>query len=114
MKHLLAATLVALPLAATAQEAGESPDSEPIPFLEEWAERTEDLMRELMEDIGPEMESLMAEMLPRLRELTEQMGGIINYEMPEILPNGDIIIRRKKDAPELPEDFSPDNDPIDL
>ena len=115
MRHTaLAATLLILATPALAQD-DPFPDAGPgIPFLEEWADRTDEMMRELMEEFGPGMEGLMADMLPRLKELSDRLGGIIHYEMPEVLPNGDIIIRRKPDAPPLPPDMDADNDPIDL
>ncbi|NNU81497.1 AAA+ family ATPase [Halovulum dunhuangense] len=105
------ACLAALPLAAQepAEPPRESPQGTPvIPFLEEWSLRTEEMMRELMEEVGPDMQRMMAEIMPRLQELAETLGGLSNYEMPEVLPNGDIIIRRKSDAPPLPEDLPRD------
>jgi len=120
----LIACLIALPAAAQETEPQEPPeDSAPLlPFLEQFGK---DLMRDfqqeiapdlerMMERMGPEMERLMAPMLPRLQELGETLGGLTQYELPEILPIGDIMIRRKKDAPPLPEDFDPNNPPIEL
>ena len=123
MRHLILAAVIAAAAApAPAQDAPPPPAEEQpsrpiVPFLEDWANRTEDLMRELMEEVGPEMERLMAEMLPELERLGELVGGLSNYELPEIMPNGDIIIRRKPDAPPLPEDFlenRQDDGPVDL
>lgn len=126
MKQIIAlatAALLAAPLAAQESEGLpplELPESEQ-PFFERWAE---DMMKDLMEEIQPELESLMdelgpeieglfAEMVPRLQELTDKLGGLVLYELPEVLPNGDIIIRRKKDAP--PIEIDPEtNDPIEL
>lgn len=121
----LIACLIALP--ASAQEPAPQPAPEEegtplLPFLERFGQ---DMMRQfqeeiapdlerMMEELGPEMERLMAEMLPRLQELGETLGGLTEYELPEVLPNGDIIIRRKQDAPPLPEDFNPDNPSIQL
>jgi hypothetical protein len=120
----LTACLIALPAAAQDATPQEPPeDSQPLlPFLEQFGQ---DMMRQfqeeiapdlerMMEKMGPEMERLMAEILPRLQELGDTLGGLTQYELPEILPNGDIIIRRKKDAPPLPEDFDPNNPPIEL
>jgi len=120
----LIACLIALPAAAQETTPEEPPeDTAPLlPFLEEFGQ---DMMRQfqeeiapdlerMMEKMGPEMERLMAEMLPRLQELGETLGGLTMYELPEILPNGDIIIRRRQDAPPLPEDFDPNNPPIEL
>ena len=36
--------------------------------------------------------------------MLEKIDSFENYERPEILPNGDIIIRRREDAPPLPRD----------
>ena len=112
MRHAALAALLVLAPPALAQSDG---DSRPLmPFLDEWSERTEDMMRELMDEIGPEMERMMTDIVPQLQELSELLGGMVHYEMPEILPNGDIIIRRKQDAPPLPDDFLNDNGAIDL
>ncbi len=111
MRNILPILLLA---ALPAQAQQDTPEQPAIPFLEEWAERTEEMMRELMQEIGPEMDELMVEIVPHLQDLSERIGGLMHYEMPQMLPNGDIIIRRKPDAPPLPPDFMPDNDPIDL
>ena len=45
----------------------------------------------------------MEEYRPAMEELSRLMDDIGNYEMPpERLPNGDILIRRKADAPPPP------------
>ncbi|MEO0914756.1 MAG: hypothetical protein AAFY59_17530, partial [Pseudomonadota bacterium] len=116
MKHMLAAAFIAL--SATQAPAQEE---DPSPFFEKWAEETmkgllEEIQPELesmMEELGPQLDGLFAEMVPRLQELTEKLGGLVMYEMPEVLPNGDIIIRRKKSAP--PVEIDPEtNAPIEL
>jgi hypothetical protein len=60
------------------------------------------------------------EMEPRLRELRDAIGDLNNYEAPEMLPNGDIIIRRKTpldpDAPG-PEEEEPEaggDEPVEI
>ena len=40
------------------------------------------------------------EMGPALAEIADKVEDWSRYEAPEILPNGDIIIRRKPDLPE--------------
>ena len=40
-------------------------------------------------------QGLMAEMAPAFEELEEALNNINAYHPPEVLPNGDIIIRRK-------------------
>ena len=42
------------------------------------------------------LKGLMAEMEPALRDLERVIEGLDAYEAPEVLPNGDIIIRRKR------------------
>ncbi len=54
----------------------------------------------LFSEIGPSMRSFLAEMGPALAEIADQVEDWSVYEMPEILPNGDIIIRRKEPKPE--------------
>ncbi|WP_335419159.1 hypothetical protein [Gemmobacter denitrificans] len=64
------------------------------------------LLRGLMEDVEPhlrEMEQGLKEMEPALREMLALIDDLRNYEMPEKLPNGDIIMRRKPDLPAPPK-----------
>lgn len=58
-----------------------------------------DEMRGLAEQLGPQMEAFAREMGPAMAELLSRVDDLTNYEPPAILPNGDIIIRRKPDAP---------------
>jgi hypothetical protein len=74
-------------------------------------ERGFDLLREgsrmilegLMEDMRPMLEDARPffeeEMLPFLESLGSLIDDMSAYEMPERLPNGDIIIRRSPDRP---------------
>lgn len=55
--------------------------------------------RTMAEAFGPQMQALLLEMGPKLEALANQIDDIRNYDAPELLPNGDIIIRRKTDAP---------------
>ena len=124
MKHIILIALLATPLSLSAQEA--DPDSgeieEGFSLMEEGARL---LFRGLMSEMEPALEEFsgMAEGLePALEQFATQMGpalmdlmrtldSIQYYEPPEILPNGDIIIRRRPDAPI----FAPrENAPIDL
>ena len=60
----------------------------------------EDCVREgfslLQEGTRMMLRGLMAELEPGLRELQDRIGDLSAYHPPEILPNGDIIIRRKE------------------
>lgn len=48
-----------------------------------------------LKEMGEDLESALAEMEPAMRELARKIGDIRNYHPPEMLPNGDIILRRK-------------------
>jgi len=73
---------------------------------------TLDELRLLAEELGPSMRGFLAEMGPALAEIANQVEDWSTYEMPEILPNGDIIIR-KKPAPDDPEHPTPSG-PTDI
>lgn len=66
----------------------------------------------LAEQMGPALQNFANEMGPRLGALMEEVEDWSVYEAPEILPNGDIIIRRKPDQPK--EDPSEDMPQIEL
>jgi hypothetical protein len=58
------------------------------------------------------LRGLLAEMEPALRELRGALVGLNAYHPPEMLPNGDIIIRRK--TPEEIEESRPDGEEIEI
>ncbi len=70
------------------------------------------LMQSLLDDMQPKMQELgkgleeaMANMGPALKDLLGRIDDFRNYHPPEMLPNGDIIIRRKTPAEQVaPED----------
>ncbi len=76
----------------------------------EMSPAVEDL-RDLMANAGPAMQQFLRDMGPAMAELLGKIDDLTVYEMPEILPNGDIIIRRKPDAGPLPP---PAADEIDI
>jgi hypothetical protein len=102
MKRTVLALLLALPAPVLAQD---SPS-----LMEEGAKL---FFQGLMEEMDPaldELRGLSDQIEPALQEFADYMGtafiemmalvdDIGNYEMPEFLPNGDIIIRRSPDAP---------------
>ena len=97
MKRYLAyPLLVALALAAPVR-AEEAPD------------RFADGMEQLSEGTRLLLEGLMGELAPMVNDLRGMIDDLSLYEMPEVLPNGDIIIRRKRapDAPPVPEGLPP-------
>lgn len=78
-------------------------------------------MRQLFDGLIQEMEPALGEMAdamkelePMVKQLADLIGDVRHYEQPERLENGDIIIRRKADAPpppKLPELAVPPLDP---
>lgn len=66
-------------------------------------------LKELADEFGPAMESFAAQMGPALRGLMAEVEDWSVYHPPEMLDNGDIIIRRKtpldeEAAPEVQTD----------
>ena len=76
-------------------------DGKSLPEALQDLEREADILSEqthrAIEGLLPMLESVM-ERLPLL------IDSIPEYEAPKILPNGDIIIRRKRDLPKIPDD----------
>ncbi len=112
MKQIIALTLaVGLTVApAMAQDQSDAEVEEGFSLMEEGARL---LMRGLMtemepvitdlrdsfEEMGPAFGEFAQAVGPAFAELLNQVDDFRNYEAPEFLPNGDIIIRRKPDAP---------------
>ena len=55
-------------------------------------------LNQLTENLEPSLRALIEEFGPVLRDLAGKIDDATRYEAPEVLPNGDIIIRRKEDA----------------
>ncbi len=69
----------------------------------------------LADQMGPALKNFATEMGPKLTELLEQVDDWSAYTAPEMLPNGDIIIRRKPDHPMVPPEVPTEPEPqIDL
>ena len=68
-------------------------------------------LNELSQELEPALKQMMQEMGPAFAELLDKVDDITMYHPPEMLPNGDIILRRKQ-----PEDVEPpeEDDGIDL
>lgn len=58
-----------------------------------------DEFSDLADQMGPALRDFAQEMGPRLSEILEEVEDWSAYDAPEVLPNGDIIIRRKPDHP---------------
>lgn len=56
----------------------------------------------LMEGLRGLMEGWAQEAMPLMEQLADKMSDLNAYEAPEVLPNGDIIIRRKPETPPDP------------
>ena len=115
MRHIVLVTAIAL---TAAPVAAQMPDP---PTEQEETSRGRDLIDEgvkllfrgLLNEAEPALRDLQdfADRAgPKMRELTDRMGpaladilalidDIQNYSAPELMPNGDIIIRRTPEAP---------------
>lgn len=107
----LIAVLSAVPLAA--QEAAEEEEGRSL--IEEGARLFfEGIQREMgptlkglqerAQEMEPALRQFVEEMGPALHDLMSEVGNLSAYHAPEVLPNGDIILRRKtpheiQDAP---------------
>lgn len=67
-----------------------------------------DELQGLADDFGPRMQLFAEEIGPAFVELMDQVDDFTNYQAPEFLPNGDIIIRRRDDAPDFQPELAPD------
>ncbi len=67
-------------------------------FMEGILREMEPAMRDLeglAQDMQPALRSFVDQMGPAIADLMGRIDDLSNYHPPEILPNGDIIIRRK-------------------
>lgn len=97
-------------LAATPAFAQDEAPNSPLDFFgqgaQEMLEGLLDEMRPMLEDMQPFVQDEIVPMLQRLGELVDDLSA---YDLPERLPNGDIILRRSPDAP--PFDPGPETAP---
>ncbi len=118
MKHLIAICALSVALALPAQAEEDTGKSLMEPWAELFFEGLRKEMEPALEDLqglvsqfGPAMQSFFEEMGPALAELAGEIEDWSAYEAPEILPNGDIIIRKKpEDQPEEPEQIEEEAD----
>ncbi|MEM6596210.1 MAG: hypothetical protein AAF672_15590 [Pseudomonadota bacterium] len=120
MRRVIAITVLAA-FAAWPARAEEAPKADAPSLLERGAEM---MLEGLLQEIEPrldDLQGLMAEIQPQFRSFLEEMGPALTdllarvedftvYHPPEMLPNGDIIIRRKTpdeidEAPETGDDI---------
>jgi hypothetical protein len=112
MKRILPLTLSAvLALPAAAQEADDPGIRDGLGLLSEGSRL---ILEGLMDEMRPFVED---QMIPLLQDLNGMIGDVSAYHAPEILPNGDILIRRRViPTPEVESDPDADavTEPIDL
>ena len=99
MKRVLTfAFVLALASPVVAEQHDEAPS-----LMERGAQQfLEGLLRE-MEPALDDMRAFMDQMGPAMMDLLETVEDWSRYEPPEVLENGDIIIRRKPDVEPEPE-----------
>ncbi|MDX1780992.1 MAG: hypothetical protein R3256_06695 [Thalassovita sp.] len=130
MKPLLVAALtasLAQPVLANDQGSeSSSEDEDGLSLMEEGArlffrgimqemEPAIDEMQRFSEELEPALRQFTLEMGPALRDLMEKVDDITMYHPPELLPNGDIILRRKTPlTPEPAPEGDSDDGAIDL
>ena len=106
MKPIALALLIAMPLPAAAQDEGSDLMKRGLQlFFDGLQDEMEPALRELdllMDEFGPALRDFATQMGPALRDLLAEVEDWSLYEAPEVLPNGDILIRRKPEAPPLP------------
>lgn len=93
-KVLITAALALAPVAGAAEE-----------------ERLDEGLSLLQRGTELVIEGLLAEIGPELRGLLDEVEGFAGYHPPEVLPNGDILIRRR--TPGTPEP-DPETGEVDL
>jgi hypothetical protein len=92
VRSLAVMAAVIVPLEVRADEPLQPTPQERLEELERKADELSDTARQTIE----EFVNLIGPMLTRLSRLIDDLPV---YEMPEVLPNGDIIMRRKPDGP---------------
>ena len=119
MRHVLLALFLAAPAMVSAQTTPYEPPRadghEQLPDQENdglgslFERGAESLLRDLFSDIEPHMNAIgdklggrLQSLAPVFDDLGKLMDDLDNYQPPERLANGDILIRRKPDAPPPP------------
>lgn len=82
--------------------ASDDPDTPAGGGLEGLMQDLADRLAPHLEDLGQDMQGAMADLVPALRGIGAMIDDIRNYQAPERLENGDIILRRRPDAPPPP------------
>lgn len=113
MKRFLISAVLAASLTMPLAPAGLAEEDDGFSLMEEGAklfmrgiiqemEPAIEELNELSQELEPALKQMMQEMGPAFAELLDKVDDITMYHPPEMLPNGDIILRRKQ-----PEDVEP-------
>ena len=113
------ALILTLASPASAQEAEDAPGRSLMErgaelFFEGFRREMEpalDDLRSLAENMQPALRQFIDEMGPAFAEILQKIDDLSAYHPPEMLPNGDIIIRRK--TPQEMEE-TPPGDEIEI
>jgi len=122
MKSLVCVLSICLPLCLVAplhaQETVPPPETAPQGGMSEGldllGQGAQLLFRGLMSEMEPALKDMgksLSELEPLLRDLAGKIDSVAEYHMPEVMPNGDIIIRRKEPLPPPPVPEPPTPDP---
>ncbi len=105
MKHVVIA-LFLLTTPALAQTPAPQPDDfdQGLSLMERGAQMLLDHMMTKVEPSLKDMTDAFKQAQPRIMELLAMIDDIKNFHAPELLPNGDILIRRKTPAELLSAD----------
>jgi len=95
---LALALTCATPLAAQDSDAPTLMERGAEMFLDGLLKQMEPALKE-MENLAPQFKEFAQGMGPALVQLLETVEDWTAYEAPEVLPNGDIILRRKQPKP---------------
>ncbi len=99
--RILTLTLAAFALPATAQEQPAPNQSPRWDDYEAMERSAREALEKLQKQLGPYLEQFRA-------ELGDALEALDAYEAPRILPNGDILIPRKRPLPDTPPEESPE------
>jgi hypothetical protein len=116
MKQYLAPVTLCLTLALAAPapvlaQNAQTEREEGLSLMERGMRLLFDGLIQEMEPALDDMAKALKELEPMARQLADLIGDVRYYDPPERLENGDIIIRRKADAPPPPTLPVPDPSP---
>ena len=117
MRQLAAPLVLVLTLSPAWAQDAPAPEAAPDEGFSLMEEGAKLFFRGLMSEMEPAIEEMgraLTELEPMMRELAEVIDDITAYQMPEVLENGDILIRRKPDAPPFQPPVAPPEGEIEL